>query len=564
MYRSALRRRGRLAVAIHSSLPDRAGLFVLVGATLGFALHAPAASASPIVVDTTGDPGPGGTTSLRQAVFEANGLPNSVIAFDPSLNGSTITLTQGEIAINEPMYISGPGADQLTISGNDAYRIFDISTAPNAPISVTVSGLTLAHGMTGGGGGAIYASYVSLTVQDSVVEYSTAYIGGAVYSAGGSGLASACRVLRTTIRKNSAHYAAGIAFADGASIDVSDSTISSNTASRAAGGALLRGVPSITIERSQVSGNRANLLSGGGLEIYAPGGVSSVSQISNSAFSGNYAKNDGGGLSLFDAAATLTHVTVSGNSAYSGGGIFALDTRVTVTTELTLDRSTISGNTAAHFGGGIDAARVYYFGLRRSLVSGNSAYDPNAGGGGIAIQSAQLTSFIGDSTVYGNYAYNNGGGIGIFDTGGDTQLNGVTIADNLTFNYASNGMLGNGTTSLYNCILANSSSHSSNQDLYGSFSETDSLIRNPGTASLVGFDNKNGVDPQLGPLAVNGGPTLTMLPAVTSPALDAGGPSLSGTDQRGLPRNVNGRRDMGAVERQYPEDVIFRDGFNSS
>jgi len=47
--------------------------------------------------------------------------------------------------------------------------------------------------------------------------------------------------------------------------------------------------------------------------------------------------------------------------------------------------------------------------------------------------------------------------------------------------------------------------------------------------------------------------------------LDAGDPALTnGSDQRGLSRVVNGRADMGAVERQYPEDVIFRDGFDSS
>jgi hypothetical protein len=31
-----------------------------------------------------------------------------------------------------------------------------------------------------------------------------------------------------------------------------------------------------------------------------------------------------------------------------------------------------------------------------------------------------------------------------------------------------------------------------------------------------------------------------------------------------LPRSANGHRDIGAVERQYPEDVIFRSGFDSS
>ncbi len=49
--------------------------------------------------------------------------------------------------------------------------------------------------------------------------------------------------------------------------------------------------------------------------------------------------------------------------------------------------------------------------------------------------------------------------------------------------------------------------------------------------------NQFGVDPQLGPLADNGGPTLTMLPAPTSPALDQGSSELT-TDLRGLARPV--------------------------
>lgn len=63
-------------------------------------------------------------------------------------------------------------------------------------------------------------------------------------------------------------------------------------------------------------------------------------------------------------------------------------------------------------------------------------------------------------------------------------------------------------------------------------------------------------DPLLGPLADNGGPTQTMVPGPTSPAIDAGSASGLRTDQRGLPRPTNLREvpnaddgaDIGAVE----------------
>src|SRR6185295_2074697 len=133
--------------------------------------------------------------------------------------------------------------------------------------------------------------------------------------------------------------------------------------------------------------------------------------------------------------------------------------------------------------------------------------------------------------------YNNGGGIGIFDaaTGNVTTFSNTTIAGNLTFNYASNGILGAGTPHILGCIIANSSSHSSNQDVDGTFAEAYSLIRNVGSATLIiAPGNKNGQEPLLVPLAVNGGPTLTMMPALSSPVLDAGDPALvNGSDQRG-------------------------------
>jgi len=62
--------------------------------------------------------------------------------------------------------------------------------------------------------------------------------------------------------------------------------------------------------------------------------------------------------------------------------------------------------------------------------------------------------------------------------------------------------------------------------------------------------NLFGLDPLLGPLADNGGPTQTHLPGRSSQAIDAGDPAFAAppsTDQRGRPRLV-GRLDIGAVE----------------
>ena len=67
------------------------------------------------------------------------------------------------------------------------------------------------------------------------------------------------------------------------------------------------------------------------------------------------------------------------------------------------------------------------------------------------------------------------------------------------------------------------------------------------------------LDPKLGPLQANGGPTLTQALLPGSPAIDLGSnPANLTLDQRGVPRVENGRADIGAVE----SDDLFRDGFD--
>lgn len=67
------------------------------------------------------------------------------------------------------------------------------------------------------------------------------------------------------------------------------------------------------------------------------------------------------------------------------------------------------------------------------------------------------------------------------------------------------------------------------------------------------------VDPQLGVLADNGGPTESVAPLATSPAIDAGASALA-TDQRGSPRpvdilsvpNIANGSDIGSIEMAAP------------
>jgi hypothetical protein len=99
----------------------------------------------------------------------------------------------------------------------------------------------------------------------------------------------------------------------------------------------------------------------------------------------------------------------------------------------------------------------------------------------------------------------------------------------------------------------------------GGFDLSYSLIEEKGDAPVTespGGSNIFGSDPLLGALANNGGPTMTLLPAGTSPVVDHGkAPARLPEDQRGLNRDVDGDpgnaaggdgSDIGAVEVQDP------------
>src|ERR1700712_603539 len=96
--------------------------FFLSVVLLAVFCFAPPLNSATLIVTNTGDTGSG---SLRAGITAA--APGDTITFDPSLNGQTIVLTSGQIAINKTLTINGPGATNLAISGNNTSRIFNIS-----------------------------------------------------------------------------------------------------------------------------------------------------------------------------------------------------------------------------------------------------------------------------------------------------------------------------------------------------------------------------------------------------------------------------------------------------
>lgn len=116
-------------------------------------------------VTSTGDSGVG---TLRDKVTSASS--GDTIVFNISSLPATITLTSGEILINKALTISGPGANQLTISGNNNSRIFNVNDNTSTQVQVLISGLTLTNGKTTIGGGGAIINTEDLAINNCIIS----------------------------------------------------------------------------------------------------------------------------------------------------------------------------------------------------------------------------------------------------------------------------------------------------------------------------------------------------------------------------------------------------------
>jgi hypothetical protein len=216
-----------------------------------------------------------------------------------------------------------------------------------------------------------------------------------------------------------------------------------------------------------------------------------------------------------------------------GGGLYSEST-------LAVSASTIAGNTAAGGGGsgpgsasGGGAYSTVGWAFTNCTIANNTATGSFSSGGGLWSQGS-LTVF--NCTIAGNQA-DWGGGIA-----GNVTLGNTIVAGNT----AANGPDGSGTF----------------------FTENYNLIQNTNGLALNGATSHTliGVDPLLGPLTNNGGPTRTCALRAGSPALDQGKNFGPATDQRSAPRpfdfpsitNAGGGdgSDIGAFERGRPALTI--------
>ena len=257
--------------------------------------------ANTITVNTVAD---SGYRTLRDAV--ANICDGGTVNFGPSLNSQTIILTSGEIVINKNLTIDGPGAGNLTVSGNHASRIFDIGGG------VTIQELTLQDGNAGTGNGGAILTTSSLTLTAVSFYTNTANLGGAVFNdAGNMTIAGSIFVQNTSV------FSGGALFNDAGQTAIANSAFTDNNTSTADGGAIFNSdatTSTLIVDGSTFNGNRA--FKGGAIQSHK------VLHLSNSTFHNNTATDaagGGGALRLMDTV-YITNTTIYSNGAPGNGG----------------------------------------------------------------------------------------------------------------------------------------------------------------------------------------------------------------------------------------------------
>jgi predicted outer membrane repeat protein len=289
--------------------------------------------------------------------------------------------------------------------------------------------------------------------------------------------------------------------------------------------ALKSALPALTTNVN-IEGPGANLLTvqGSGALTYMAGMLSINSGVTDSISGLTLAGGYGyyGGSIYNGGTLNLSNDVLANNAAaYYGGGVYNAGT-------LTVSDSTFMGNHAGYYGGAIEAASGTGTVISNSTFFGNSA---GYYGGAISNLYGSLT--VTNATIDGNTAYYGGGIYTVTSGTSSTLLRNTIVAANVSaYGYAD----------VYGSVGANNSWN----NLIGN--GTGSNLVNGVNGNLVGTASSP-INPLLGPLQNNGGTTPTQTLLAGSPAVDGGNILFAAaTDQRGLPRVVNGTIDIGAYQ----------------
>jgi CSLREA domain-containing protein len=461
------------------------------------------------VVTSLADPGDGRCTPAQCTLREAITDPTSTeISFASGLAG-TITLARpglggGTLSIEKTLTITAPNSGVIIQRrGTDpAFRVFRVGSG----VAVRLTNLTIRGGKPpspdGAGGGVV--NFGTLVLTDCTVAGNAA-----------GGIANHQGTLTITNGTVVGNAGAGILSRQGR-LTLANSTVAENL------GGISNAEGALVLTHSTVARN-----SGRGITTFR-----GTATLANARIVGNSTSGEGGGIWAFQSSVTLTNSTIARNSAADGGGMANRDG-----SSVTLRNSTVGSNSATGNGGGIfnkvQIRRPISLAIVNSTVSGNQA---RRGGGIFAVGNVSGPRIaVTNGTVVDNLAIQEGGGI-LADFEALVTLTNALVARNR----AASGvdvLDGDGE------VLARFS-------LIGD--GTGSGITNTDGNQVGNADpNASPIDPRVGPLADNGGPTRTHALLLTSPAIDAAStPDCPGSDQRGVLRPQGPACDIGSYERE--------------
>ena len=519
------------------------GRGLLVAAvTLALALPAAPAAAAVLTVTDLGDapdPTPTDATcdapcSLRGALQTANrgspGLDEILVPAgrielaDGAADGADPAAT-GDLDLTEDVRVSGAGRDATTIDANGLHRIFDVA----AGVTATIQAMTVTGGrapfdasFSSSVGGGIRAMGTT-TVNDVRVTDNNAVTGGGIASDDPLGSLTLNRVL---VDSNSGYrppdwvgIGGGVAERNGGTLTINESVVRGNVAASGAGVCECAG-GTVVVDRTLVEGNGpppgVNSIAGG---LYETGGgtltITASTVRGNQAQEGGGIDDSGGGtINIVDTEVVDNRAT--GGAFASGGGLLE-----EAGGTINISGSTFAGNSAAKFGGGLALISDGKTTITNSTLTGNTA---QLGGGAVATRGAPVIVGLRNVTLAANSSVQRGGSI---DTCQDQHPPCTSDTE----------------LSLQSSIVAGS--------CLGPITSLGANVGADATCALTGDGDQPGVDPLLGELAANGGPTRTIAELDGSPAIDRGA-GCPPVDQRGVARPQGEACDAGAFERAKP------------
>jgi hypothetical protein len=380
------------------------------------------------------------TVNLKNAGIVGNTNINTTEGGGVRVDGGTLNMTDGTIRGNATRWGGG------VFVKNGGTMIMDGANA-----SVCYNGVT--SGAWGDGGGIqIGATGGTFELKNGSIDHNKGRNGAGLFVNKPSGsVPVTVKISGGSISDNAATAAGGGISLRSQTVTITGGTIENNTAVTFGGGIYVEGGTiavtgsNVKINNNSVTGTSAQNGGGAICVMYTSNGYGAgVATLSGITMQGNTAANLGGGI-LNYGRLSLTEVTVSGNSAKLGGGIYSNG----VSTEI--HSGYVKDNTSTTNGGGVYIAG----GTSNSIsgtVSGNTA-TLNGGGLYVAGGTANIAMVSANELgiISGNKAVD---GAGIYSAGGATNIYGKVVT-NTSSNSGGGVYVHGGTVTMYSGALIN-------------------------------------------------------------------------------------------------------------